>query len=488
MAIPTEALNAEDRLIAGENAMRKRRNRDKKRWNYYKGVHELPFAPEGVNEEYMQIREDSPLPLIRLAVKTPVQRLKCGGVRLNGSEEVDDEAWRIWKANNLRSRQRTVYTHALTYGRGIVSVWPDEDDPMTPIVRPENPANVHVEPDPEDPYRPLWALKRVEHVEKDAFGRPVTISEAYVYEDDFVWKFRANGPGAGWELEDVLDNPLGRVPFVVFAPELDPDGETYSVVDPLIPMQRAIDSMRFDLLLAAQFAAYRQRIITGYDPILRDENGEPVFRENEDGTPMLDSQGQPIPVIADPGRVGVERFLVFPGDATNVFDLDESNLQNYVKGLEMLVATFASTAQVPPQYLIGDFKNVSGDLMVATEATLRSLVSDLQISFDEGWEDVYQLIYIARKEEPPKRVESVWDDAEPKSLQQIASAASQMVPNGAPLRMFLEMMPGSNPQQVKRWMEMSEKERERALALWPSGEFGPKPPTGTAGDDDDTTA
>ena len=477
-------LSIEDILDEGDNALRKRHSADKTRWDYWQGKHETPFSPEGTSDEYQQLLQDSPLPLVRLGVKTPVQRLKAGGVRLDGAEDVDEEAYRVWEANNLRSRQRIVYTHALVFGHGIVSVWPDPDNPDTPVIRPEDPRNVHIEPDPDDPFNPLWAVKRVDKRKRDSFGTHITLNEAYVYEPDAVWKFVSRA-GSQWELEDVFDNPLGRVPFVMFAPEMDADGSTFSMVDPLLPMQRAIDGMRFDLLLAAQFAAYRQRIISGYDPVLRDEDGEPIFRTNpETGEPILDSDGQPIPIVTNPGRVGVERFLVFPGDATNVFDLPESNLTNYVGALEMLVATFASTAQVPPQYLIGDFKNVSGDLMVATEATLRSLISDLQTSFDEGWESVYKLVYIARGDEAPEHVQTVWEDAEPKSLQVIADASSKMIPNGAPLQMFLEMMPGANPQKVNRWMTLSEEERQKVLEMMPAGgSFGPKPPTEAGADE-----
>lgn len=471
------SLDAEDVLHLGMSKLAKCKAKDDTRWEYYKGEHEKPFTPYGVNEEYQQLVADSPLPLIRLGVRTPVQRLKASGVRLNGKDEGDREAWRIWKRNDLRSRQRTVYTHAFAFGRGIVSVWPNADDPKTPHIRPEDPRQVHVEMDPEDPYTPLWAVKRVTRVNKNANGEFYTSHEAYVYDDDVVTHFRSRGIGTGWEYVEAIPNPMGRVPFVIFAAEMDANGECYSMIDPLIPMQRAIDAMRFDLLLAAQFAAYRQRIISGYDPVLRDEDGDPVFRKNEDGSLVLDSDGQPIPVVTSPGRVGVERFLVFPGDATNVFDLPESDLTNYVGALEMLVATFASTAQVPPQYLIGDFKNVSGDLMVATEATLRSLVADCQTSFDEGWESVFEMVYIARNETPPEEVDVVWSDAEPKSLQQIASAASQMIPNGAPLQMFLEMMPGATPETVRRWMGQSETALNRVLAGdFASTQYGPKPP------------
>ncbi|NKS66772.1 phage portal protein [Rhodococcus hoagii] len=159
-------------------------------------------------------------------------------------------------------------------------------------------------------------------------------------------------------------------------------------------------------------------------------------------------------------------MLVFPGTDTKIFDLPESDLGNYVTALDMLVATFAAVAQVPPQYLIGDFKNVSGDLMVATEATLRSLVTDLQTSYGESNKDVVRLAAIARGDDADELsdLEVDWSDADPKNINQLASAAAQMVPNGAPLKMFLEQWPGSTPRTVERWMTDAKDEMSRAIA------------------------
>lgn len=446
------------------------------RQDAYEGRHELPFAPEGANSEYMALREMAPLPLIRLAVRTACQRLRAGGVRTAKGPEFDKELWRIWDRNNLGSRQRIPYTDGLVHDRGIMSVWVNKDDRATPIIRPESPNAVHVEADPSDPFRSAWAVKTWS---EKVTGEPDrTVSMLYL--PDRWIKFVGQGSKTP-EQADSGTNPLKRVPFVTFVPEIDAVGSSPSMVDALMPAQRSIDTMRFNLLLAAQFAAFRQRVFTGYDPVVRDENGNPVIKRDEHGEPILDANGLEQPVVASPGRVGVNRALVFPGEATKVFDLNESNLGNYVTALDMLVATFAAIAQVPPQYLIGDFKNVSGDLMVATEATLRSLVTDLQTAYGESNKEVIRLAAIARGDNPDSLsdLEVDWSDADPKNINQLASAAAQMVPNGAPLKMFLEQWPGSTPRTVERWMADAASEMSRVLAGdFAATETGPKPDAG----------
>lgn len=481
------AQDPKDLLTRAQNAFNAEKSNEKSRMDAYAGNHELPYAPVGVNEEYEALRKMARVPLIRLAIRTPTQRLRIDGIRTGTTEDRDAKTWDVWQANHLDARQRIVYNHALVYKKGgIVSVWPNPANADLPFITVEDPTRVHIEPDPSNPFRTLWSVKTWAE-NRMVETREVIVTVATVFLEGFVYRYESRPSAFGaelsgeWELVDVLDNPLGRDPFVRFAPELDANGVAMSAVDALLPMQRAIDTMRFNLLLAAQFAAFRQRVITGYDPVVKDAEGNVVVQKDpETGEPRLDSNGMQIPVTASPGRAGVDRILAFPGTDTKVFDLEESNLANYVTALDMLLATFASTSQTPPQYLVGDFKNVSGDLMVATEATLLSYVTDLQTAFGESWEQVFDLANIARGgAELPLGKEVVWADASPKDVAVIASAMSQMVPNGAPARMFLEMLPGATQQKVERWMSMSGDALQRALGGdLASALTGPKPTPG----------
>lgn len=227
-----------------------------------------------------------------------------------------------------------------------------------------------------------------------------------------------------------------------FAPSVDAQGVYHSMIRPLLPMQRAIDTARFDLLLGMQFSAYRQRYITGYDPVVRDGSGEPVFKKDSAGNVILDRNGQPEPVIASPGRPGVDRILAFPGGDTKVFDLPESNLGNYVNVISSLVQHLAAISQVPPQYLLGGLANLSGEALVAAESTLASLVSDMQDSFAGAWAQVAILAGRARgnsDDEIPTDV--IWGDGQARGFAQTVDGIQKLISIGFPLRAGLEMLP-----------------------------------------------
>jgi hypothetical protein len=75
------------------------------------------------------------------------------------------------------------------------------------------------------------------------------------------------------------------------------------------------------------------------------------------------AQGLPVPVCRSPGRIGVDRALVFPGADTKVFDLPESNLANYIAVLGEFLSDLFAIGQVPPQYLLNRMANLSGDAL-----------------------------------------------------------------------------------------------------------------------------
>ncbi len=445
------------------------------REEYYRGKQELPYAPPGVNAEYLRLREMAVANWLALAMDAPVQRLRVDGFRTGREGEADMTAWRdVWQANRLDARQRIVYTEMVVHGRGLMSVWPNRARRESPVIRPESSRRVHVEMDPADPFTALYAVKTfvVEAPPAPALILPAGVRQgdrdvAVVY-DATTWA-RFEKPrsvtdaavfGVGtWELANGGAHPLGEVPFVTFDNRPDADGNPQSALAPLIPAQDAINTIRFLTLLAMQFSGHRQRVFTGYDPVARDERGNPIWQKNADGTPKLDANGQPLPVLNSFGRIGVDRALVFPGEATKVFDMPESNLDNYIKVLGEFLTQLFAVGQVPPQYLLTRMANLSGDALAGAESTLASLVSELQTGLGESLEQVMRLANRARGEaDEDVASEVIWADAEVRSFAQTIDAITKLVSVNFPRAAAFEMIPGATPQKVERWMGLVQDE------------------------------
>lgn len=482
------------RLRIGLDALEKRRRGVQKRERYLKGEHDLPFAPEGVNEEYTDLQHQAIAPYFGIAVNAPVQRLRAEAIKTGAGDTADQALWAgAWKANRMDVRQTLIYRSMMLHSRGIASVWPNGRDRSKPIVRPESFDLVHVEMDPDDPFTPLWAMKawtvQIPDTRPNGLVIPtvtVALQIAVLYDDDTFLRFERRPGDGDWAVVTGGGHPLKRPPFALYDYKVDEQGVPWSTMNALIPQQDAINTIRFNTLLAMQFSAFRQRIITGFDPRATDENGNFLYKQNEDGSPVVDANGNAVPVLNTPGRAGVDRILAFPGGDTKVFDLAESNLGNYVSVLNAFLVQFFSTGQIPPQYLLGQMSNLSGDALAAAESTLSSLVQELQLSAAAGNESLMELAWHAmgNTEEFAPGVETRWADAEARSFAQIVDAIVKLISTGVPRRDAWELIPGMTPEKLQTWMDDYQDEQDQALislAARPVIDV-----TGTAGDGSNT--
>lgn len=442
-----------------------------RRQDYLEGRHDLPYAPEGVNAEYESLRRQAIGNWMGIAMGAPVQRMKVDGFR-TGTGKIDLDTWRqVWQPNKLDARQSIVFLQMITHGRGIWSVSKNPGNPGRPIVRVENCRRVWIEPNPEDPFERLFAVKAFEVEDRQSTFQLWTPSSvavgklqvAYVYDATSWVRFEKRGsanPGA-WQFVDSGNHGLGEVPFVPSDANVDSDGVPHGAIDALIPQQDAINTIRFNTLLAMQFSAFRQRVFTGYDPVRRDQQGNPLWKKDADGNVVVDENGLRVPLLNTPGRIGVDRALVFPGKDTKVFDLPESNLDNYIKVYGDFLTSLFATGQVPPQYLLTRMANLSGDALAGAESTLQSLVADLKRGAEEAIETVNRLANRARgitETEDDFSTEVIWADAEARSFAQIIDAIVKLISAGFPKRSAFEMIPGATPPKVEEWMKQIEEE------------------------------
>lgn len=441
----------------------------KRREDYVHGTQDKPWAPDGIGAEHESLREQSIANWMPLPVYAPIQRMRCEGMRTGLGEATDKAVWRdFWHANRMESRQTIIYESMMIHGRGIGSVWINEAERNRPVIRPQSVRNVYLHPREDDPFETEYAVKIVE-AEKtpgaNAFIVPAGVRPtgifAYVYDATSWMKLELEG-GSWKATGQGGSHPMKRVPFVTFDYRPDANGRVWSPVDPLIPQQNAINTIRFNMLLAMQFSAFRQRVVTGFDPVARDESGQIIFKRNPDGSLFLTSDGRKVPVLNEFGRAAVDRMLVFNGDQTKVFDMPESNLANYVTMLTEFLTQFFATSQVPPQYLLSRMANLSGDAISGAESTLTSLQGELKRYANEGMVELVTLGASAAGFEklPDPDMEMLYADTEVKSFAQIVDGIQKLITTGFPREAAWEMIPGASQSKVQRWLKLADAEME----------------------------
>jgi hypothetical protein len=208
---------------------------------------------------------------------------------------------------------------------------------------------------------------------------------------------------------------------------MDVSGE----VEPLIPIQDQLNTTTFDLLMAMQYAAFRQRWVTGMVP------------DDEDGRPK------------EPFRVGVDRLMVAEDADTKFGEFSQTALADYLSSSDASIKHMATIAQVPPYHLLGQVANLSADALAAARDGLDRKIEELQGVLSEPWKQTLQLASLASGNQAGWNDTTstiVWRDTSARAFAATVDAlgkAAQML--GIPATELWQRIPGTSAAEVERW-------------------------------------
>jgi hypothetical protein len=236
-----------------------------------------------------------------------------------------------------------------------------------------------------------------------------------VYTPDYIWKVRSRDQWTSTGLESLvlepspdegedwpLRNSLGVVPMVPLRnrPRLKTWGQ--SEVAPVMSNQDAVNKYRADALVAAEFAAFRQRWATGLE------------------IPVDPKTGQPI----EPFKAAVDRLWVVPPPdpedpnpvEAKFGEFSQTDLAPYQRMIESEVGAMSSISRLPYHYLLGQPQAVppSGESLKSSEAGLIAKVRTAMVHFGEGWEQTLRLGLLALGDAGSQdfTAETEWKDPE----------------------------------------------------------------------------
>lgn len=424
--------------------------------DYYDGRQPLAFATSRFRAAFGGLFSAFSDNFCAPAVDAKEERLNIEGFRLGDDPAGDKDVWRIWQSNAMDADSQLAHLEALIGGESYAMVWADADG--QPTITVEHPSEVIVATDPGDRSRRLAALKR--WMDDDGWVL------ATVYLPEAIYKFRSTkrweggrwadpapgerapaaerlarrlegswrGTSVEWvEREPGMRNPLGTVPVVPIRnrPRMLTDG--VSELAKLTPIQDAINKLTSDLLIASEFAAFRQRWATGIE-IPHDSNGNPV----------------------EPFEAAIDRLWATESETSKFGEFSASDLGNYVTAVSALVTHFAAQAKIPFHYLErGSGQPPSGDSIKSAEAGLIANVRRKQRHFGEAWEEVIRLALLVTGD--PRAdltdTETLWGDPESRTESQHVDAVTKKATLGVPWAQLMEDL-GYSPQQIERMRAM----------------------------------
>jgi hypothetical protein len=395
---------------------------------YLAGDHDKPYMPKGAKKEYEHLAERSITNWTPLISDTYAKGLFVDGYR---PAKASDNAgpWQYWQDNGLDARQSIAHRGALDYGTSYSLILPGTvQSRRSPFWRPLSPLTSAAWYRDDDDEFPEVALRR----------RGTTMDGTRLielFDSKSVYTFALPKDGDTWILSRVDDHGLGVTPFVRFRDRLD--SESTGIIRPLITIQDRVNEIVFSILIALQYAAFRQRWATGL-----------AIPEDDDGNPV------------EPFQSAVDRLWVAEDPGARFGDFAQTEVSGHLGVYESSVRTMAAVAQVSPNILTGDLVNLSADALAQMEASTQRKISEYETLFGESWESGFRLAALAAGDRVAANDLSAqvrWRDTEARSLSQTVDALGKIAQMlSVPVEALWERIPGVTDQDVEHWKTLRE--------------------------------
>lgn len=395
---------------------------------YYDGDAPLPEGAENASRAYRRFQRKSRLNLAQLAVSAVRERMVIGGFRTGAvaDENGDNEARRLWKANNLDVYSADLHNYFLKFGEAYAIVgFPQGRE--YPLVTVEDPRQVHCLTSPEDPTVVTLALKVFTEGSKHY---------AYFYYPNEVQVFTKEKSDSAFDVDKWLfvssaPNPLGEVPVVKFT-NADGKGE----YEPFLDVLDRINHMLLQRLVIATTQAFKQKWISGDFPT-HDQEGNEI-----DYAGMFESS---------PGAM-----WMLP-EGANLGELDQSSIQDIINAVRADIQDFAAVTRTPMHYLSPDGANQSAEGAALAREGLVFKTEDRIARATVGWSKVMSLMFKWMGDQERASLidlEPLWKPAERYSLSERADANTKF--QDLPFRSRMKLIGQFSP------AELAEMEVERA--------------------------
>ncbi len=403
---------------------------------YYDGQQPLAMASDKFREAFGRYFIHWSDNFCKLVVQSLEERLTVQGLRF-GDDTSNRKAWRIWQANDLDAQSQKAHREAFIKGDVAVIVAPPLRGDSMPIIRVQKPEEVVVAYG-EDPLVRAVAMKRWQTPDKRWL--------ATLYYPDRIEKYRAHMDTSqpivltspNWEPRSVpgedwpLMHDLGVVPVVPIVNDPDLDNRGSSEIAAIRPLQDVVNKLFVDLIVASEYASFRQRWATGMEIPNDPETGHPV----------------------EPFKPSVERIWSTAVTDAKFGDFEQTDVTGILKAIDTTIQHIASETRTPAHYLLGSAGVFpSGESLRAVETGLVAKARRRMRDFGEAWEEIERLGFraigdIARAEKTD--AETIWKDPEYRTEAEHVDALVKLASINVPHEQLWSDA-GYTPQQIEQF-------------------------------------
>lgn len=350
-------------------------------WNYYLGEQPLVYANERLREIFAGVQVKFIENWCGVVIDSLKERIQLQGFAgQDGDQEVIDA---IFQANELNLESDDLHEAALVTGEAFLIVWPGEDG--KPEIYYNDPRLCHVFYEADRPRVPRYAAKLYQG--DDELARMTLYYpdrlEYYISSKKYGEVTSASAFQPDESLGGVAVNPYGEIPVFRFVGRRQAIGEITDVV----PVQNGINKLLTDMMVAAEYGAFRQRwIISNSDTNMLRNSPDEIW-----SVPAGDGMGQP----------------------TQVGEFSATDLDNYLSACEHLSGDIAKITRTPKHYFYSQSGDPSGEALIAMEAPLNRKAQNRIERFSSAWKRAMQFaLLVAGQSVELTDIEPVWSPVE----------------------------------------------------------------------------
>lgn len=401
------------------------------RERYTSGDHDLPNGDHRYFQALRTIQRKSRTNYCGLITSAPVERMRIRGFRFGPYGQADEDAKRIWMANDMDYQSLLIHQRAATYGVAYALITPAELGSKYPTITAEDPRQCVIY---RDPVRPTRALAGLRLWQDEVSG----LIMALLYTPDAIYGFEGpsvsdiqgkslqevkrylnslpSGP-TGFLLTDEMPNELGIVPLVeyVWRPNtgIYPEGEAG---EDIREVQDRINTTVLERMVITRSQAYKQRWVSG----LR-------IQKNKKGMPRA------------PFEPGSDILWVTENENAKFGQFDETDITPILEAVRDDIIDIASMSKTPPHYLMGKMANVSGETLTQAESGFVSKTKQRMATMAWSHELVMKICFLYMGDSAKANeveAQTLWDNPEMIDLE----SAGDFLSKGAAAGLALELM------------------------------------------------
>lgn len=401
-------------------------------FKYADGEQPLIYSSSRLKEAFNRLDAKFNQNWMAVVIDTALDRLSFSGWSTKSPEENGLLA-DLYATHKLQLESYDVHRAALITHEAYVIAWKDETGQIE--VYYNDPRLVHVFYNPESPKKKTFAAKWYQ-------GQDGRYYLTLYYPDRleyFVTRqvIRSGIPSSAQAFipADIpfAPNPYGVIPVFHFQISRRANGgELFGI----ITLQDAVNKLFADMMIAAEFGAFKQRwIITTAD------------------TSALKNAPNEIWAIP-PGE----------GTQTQVGEFAETDLNIFLNAIDKLANSIAIISRTPKHYFMQTGSNISGEALLAMESPLVAKVERFQRSLSTTWEELGIFLYMLETgiTLSPKEIDVTWQPAQAVQPKTEAETIKTNVEAGLPLKTALRWA-GKAEDEIEQ-IELEKAEEEQAKA------------------------